>query len=193
MEKIKIIRFTLLVLLFTQIRGHAQQADIIRPGLLRAQMTISPSYMFADKHSYFYLHGNLEGFLNKKISFVGEAYYYLGDQTANNSKYDYNHSIFFGFSRHFTKKNNDLYVGLQPGVSLTKLNANENNLTSTSVGVNPLFSTVVGYNFFVNKVFHFFIQTRFLTGEHNYDIHQTLSEFRFSAGLGFNLNMLKAK
>jgi hypothetical protein len=193
MEKVKTIRFTLLVLLFTQVRVYAQQAEIIRPGLIRAQITISPSYMFGDKHTYFYLHGNLEGFLNKKLSVVGETYYYLGDQTSNNSKYEYNHAVFFGFSRHFTKKNNDLYIGLQPGVSLTKLNANENNLTSTSIGINPLFSTVVGYNFFVNRIFHFFVQTRFITGEHNYDIHQSLTELRFSAGLGFNLNMLKAK
>jgi hypothetical protein len=87
MEQVKIIRFTLIVLLFTQVRVYAQQTEIIRPGLIRAQLTISPSYMFGDKHTYFYLHGNLEGFLNKKISVVGEAYYYLGDQTSNNSNY----------------------------------------------------------------------------------------------------------
>jgi len=66
MEKVKKTHVVLLLLI--AINGYAQKSEIIREGLIRAQMTLSPSYMFSDKSTYIYLHGNLEGFLNKKIS-----------------------------------------------------------------------------------------------------------------------------
>jgi hypothetical protein len=190
MEKIKNI--TLLFFLFISIgKTNAQEKTIIRKGLLRAQGTICTSYFFSDKQSCFYLHGNLEGYVSSKISLAGEVYYSLGNSSGKNSIYEFNHSLFFGSAYHFTKKNNDLYLGIQPGVSFTKINANEINFTPTHMGIDPLFSPVIGYNFYVHKFFHFFLQSRFIVGQHNFDVHKDLSEFRFSAGLGFNINTMK--
>jgi hypothetical protein len=184
MEKVTKLLFILLVgMLSTNVFSQ----DIIKTGLIRAQLTISPSYNLSNKQSYFYLHGNAEVYLDKKISISGEGYYYLGNLSSNNSIFDYNHSCFFGASYHFLKNNNDLYIGIQPGISITKLNEQENNLLSTNTGINPVFSTVIGYNFYVHKIFHFFIQSRLVLGEHNHDMHKNLNEIRFSAGLGFNL------
>ena len=70
--------------------------------------------------------------------------------------------------------------------SLLENNDQENNLLNTNTGVNPLLSPVLGYNLYIHKIFHFFIQTRFVFGQHNHDMNKNLSEFRFSAGLGFN-------
>lgn len=186
---------TFLVLFLSVMAGKtsAQDPTIIRKGLIRAQLTISPSYMFSDQRSYFYLHGNLEGYVSDRISLAGEGYYYLGDLSTGKSPIDYNHSAFFGAAYHFTKKNNDLYIGLQPGLSITKLSDTTNSVSQATLGANPLFSPVIGYNFYVNKVFHFFIQSRLVLGEHNYDKPKNLSEFRFSAGLGFNINTIKVK
>lgn len=192
MEKIK-KAFLVFLLSITVGKMIAQDSAIVRKGLIRAQLTVSPSYMFSDKQSYFYLHGNLEGYLSSNISIAGEAYYSLGDLSAEKSAIDYNHSAFFGASYHFINKNNDLYIGLQPGLSFTQLNDTINSAAQTQLGVNPLFSPVVGYNFYVNKVFHFFIQSRLVVGQHNYDIHKDLTEFRFSAGLGFNINAIRLK
>ena len=190
MEKIK---YTLLIALsLLAMESSAQESSVIRKGLLSAQVTISPSFMFSGKASYFYLHGGLEGYVSSKISFTGEGFYYLGSG-AENSAFDYNHSLFFGAARHFTRNNNDLYIGLQPGLSFTKLSAEANHLAQSQLGVNPLFSPVAGYTFYLGKIFHFFVQTRLVLGQHNYDLHKDLTEFRFSAGLGFNLNTMKAK
>lgn len=160
--------------------------DIVKPGLIRAQLTISPSYNISENQSYFYIHGNAETYLDKKLSIAGEGYYYLGNLSSENSSFDFNHSLFFGASYHFLKNNNDLYVGIQSGISITKLNDQENNLLNTNTGVNPLLSPVLGYNLYIHKIFHFFIQTRFVFGQHNHDRNKNLSEIRFSAGLGFN-------
>lgn len=187
MEKLKHL-FASLLLISTISAFIAQDASIIRPGLIRAQLTISPSYMFSDKQSYFYLHGNLEAFLEKKVSVAGEGYLSLGNISSNKSTFNYNHSMFFGINWHFTNKNNDFYMGIQPGLAFTKVNASENNLTSTTAGINPLFSSVAGYNFYLNNIFHFFLQSRIVVGQHRYDISKDLTELRFSAGLGFNIN-----
>lgn len=189
MEKIK---YFLWFIFMSAISTHAQ-TDVIRPGLISAKLTLSPSYFSSDQNTYFYLHGNLEGYLNKKLSIAGEGYYYLGNEGSAQSQFDYNHSIFFGASWHFVKKHNDLYVGIQPGISITRLNAGESGFSTTHTGANPLFSTLVGYNFFLNRIFHFFVQTRIVVGEHNYDTYKSLTEIRFSAGLGFNINTMKQK
>ncbi len=190
MEKVKYGLGLLLV--FLSLNSHAQEKNknIIRTGLLSAQMTICPTYMFAGKESYFYLHGGIEGYVSDKLSLTGEGFYNLGS-FAETSVFDYNHSVFFGAARHFTKKNSDLYVGIQPGISFTKLNPGANSLVRSHMGVNPLLSPVVGYNFYVNRFFHFFVQTRLVLGQHNTDVHQNISEIRFSAGLGYNINMMK--
>lgn len=192
MEKIKNSIFLFFLILCIG-KIHSQDAPIIRKGLLRAQGTICPSYMLSDKQSYFYLHGNIEGYVSEKISFAGEVYYSLGNTSGNTTIFDYNHSLFFGSSYHFTKKNSDLYIGLQPGISFTKLNENGLSIDVMHTGVNPLFSSLIGYNFYVNKFFHFFLQSRLVIGQHNFDRHEDLSEIRFSAGLGFNINTIKAK
>lgn len=188
METIK--RVVILFLILNCNVVFAQEKNVIQKGLLSAQLSLSPSKMIGENESHFYLHGSFEGFISDKISISGEGFYYLGNLSSKESVFDYNHNLFFGASRHFTKNNHDIYIGLQPGVSITKLNPDVLGLETTKSGVNPVFSGVVGYNFYINNVFHFFVQTRYITGEHNYDIHKNLSELRFSAGLGFNLNSI---
>ena len=182
------------VVLFTFLcqQSHAQDSSTIRPGLLSTQLTISPSHMFCDNQTYMYLHGAFEGYLSKKVSVTGEVYYNVASSSGKNT-FDYNHSLFFGTSYHFTHLDNDLFVGIQPGISLTKINAKANNIASSDFGVDPLVSAVVGYNYFAGSIFHFFLQSRYVLGDHNYNVHKSLSEIRFSAGLGFNINTGKRR
>lgn len=188
MEKVRIA--CIVLSLGISIQAQAQEKSVIRKGLLSVQATLSPAYMFAGKESYFYLHGGIEGFVSDKVSLTGEGFYHLGSG-ADVDLYDFNHSVFFGASRHFSKNNHDLYVGLQPGIAFTRLNAAASHTTAAHTGINPMVSPVVGYSFYLNNFFHFFVQTRFVFGQHNTDVHQDMTEFRFSAGLGFNLNAMK--
>lgn len=170
--------------------GVAQESPFINTGLISARLTLSPSIKFAGGSSDFYLHGNLEGYISNAISLAGEGYFYLGTLASVQEVFRYNHSLFFGASRHFIKNRQDLYVGLQPGLAFTKLNPH-NPPGTTQAGVNPLMSFVSGYNYYVGKIFHYFIQVRCVLGNHNYDSPHSLSELRFSAGLGFNLQSRK--
>ena len=191
MEKIK-MRFFFFLLLAT-LQGVAQEQAIIRPGLIRAQLILSPSYMLTAKQSLFYLHGTLEAYTEQKISIAGEGYLSLGNMSSEKPLFDYNNSLFCGINIHQTNNNHDLYLGLQPGVSFTKLNADTYQLNETHAGINPLFSVLAGYNFYINGFFHFFVQNRLVIGKHFYDVLENLAELRFSAGLGFNINALNSK
>jgi hypothetical protein len=170
----------------------SQDQTVIRPGLLKTTMTISPSKSLSSKNSYFYLHGLLEGYLSKKISVSGDGYFYQGMINEARSDFNYNYSLFFGFARHFTKNNLDFYIACQPGVMITKINPPFDFFwDNTKTAVNPAFSTSLGINYYVGKYMHLFAQTRLVLAEHNTDYPKNISDLRFSAGLGFNFNSIR--
>lgn len=184
------MRFSV-ILVLCLVNSHGFSQNIIRAGLFRAQLTLSVSNMLSENQSSFYLHGNLEGYASERLSLSGEGYHYLGGLSSKSQLFKTYESFFFGASWHFTKGNHDLYIGLQPGIAIAQLSESENFNNPTHLGTSPLFSSVVGYNFFVNKIFHFFIQTRIVEGQHLYDVRKNLNELRISGGLGFNINSTK--
>lgn len=188
MEKISIPILIVFCFLFQS--TFAQEKPIVRKGLIRAQLTISPSTMLDYSESPFFFHGTLEGYLNKKTSLVGESYFYLGNISGESTIFDFNHSTFFGGSYHISQKNSSFYIGIQPGVSFARIKTQEGE-SRGNLGISPLFSSVVGYNFFVNRFFHFFVQSRLVLGQHLYNKPVSLNELRVSAGLGINLNTFK--
>ncbi len=184
MEKVKIV----VIFCIISFVSFAQES-IIKEGLLRTQLTISPSTMISGSESYFYLHGNLEGYISDKISISGEGYYLLGSFGITDPfllPLSRNHNLFFGANYHFLKNNHDVYLGVQPGIAFSNVNRLLTGVVPPSI--NPVFSSVVGYNFYINNIFHFFVQTRLILGEHLANDVKSLNEIRFSAGLGFNLN-----
>lgn len=168
----------------------AQQTNYVRAGLIRSQLTLSPGYLFADKNTYFYFHGNLEGFIEDRVSLSGDSYMFLGNQTSDNGVLKMNQSSFFGIAKHFSNGRSDFYICFQPGFSLTQVN-NHKLAVEYDVAFNPMMSTAVGYNYVFYKYFHFFTQLRYCYGTHLYNQPVGLSEIRFSAGLGFNVNVKK--
>lgn len=191
MEKIKSkLVFAIVVFNFCNVLA---QNEIVDTGLISTKLTLTPSVLLQQKESTFYVHGAGTYYLSPKVSIDGEGYYQLGKISSENPTFEFNHNLFFGAARHFTANDNDFYLGLQPGVSIAKVSKEISNLEKRNVGVNPVASITAGYNFYVNSYFHFFFQTRYIAGSHKYDMAQSLSEFRFSAGLGLNLRTIKNK
>jgi len=190
MEQIK--NFFILFLLLSNMFAYSQD-QIPRKGLVKGMATISPAKMFGYNESYFYLHGNLEGYLSDNVSVSGDGYMSLGQQTRAPEAFRKINNLFFGLNYHFIKGNGDFYIGVQPGVCIATLETISPKILIAHYGTSPVFSAVAGYNYFVGKYFNFFVQTRYIVGSHNYDLHKSLSEIRFSAGLGFNINAMKSK
>lgn len=170
----------------------AQEKTVIRPGLIKTTLTISPSKSLATSNSYFYMHGILEGYLSPSVSVSGEGYFYQGMISGLKSEFAHNHSLFFGLSKHVVKKNLDFHLGLQPGLNFTRLSLPDDGIFLTmKTSVNPSMSAIAGVNYFAGKYIHFFIQSRLVLAENNTGIAKNISDLRFSAGLGFNINALK--
>jgi len=162
----------------------------IRKGLLRATGTISPGILLKENSSTISLHGNLEYYVDHNISLRGDAFYSI------TLPFQFNHAILSGASYHFKTKNHfDPYLTLEPGIAISKLTSVQNQGVQSNFSVNPLFSGAIGFNFYFEKYFHLFMEGRYIYGEHlsNADAPYSLSELRFSFGLGYNLHLLRPK
>lgn len=179
-----LVVFTLVAMMTKSAR--AQGDSRVQLGMWSARFTLSPSYQFAMKESFFYLHGNLENYVRKNVSLIGEGYYFLGASSAVKSRLENNSSVFLGASFHKIKNASDVYFGVQPGLAFTQVQRME-AVKSTQMGVVPLVSLVAGYNYYFSKYCHFFVHGRFITGEHLHNEAIGLSEVRVSAGLGFQI------
>lgn len=201
----------LICVLFAQ--AQEEKGQFIRKGLLRSMATISPGTMLQNKknESTISIHGNLEYYVADNISIRGDSYYFLQSKFNNGVVlselyfFDFNHSILSGASYHFKTKNHfDPYIALEPGISITR--ASEKCppevmcilpvwARTYETTANPLISTAFGFNYYFQKLFHLFGEARYIHGNYLSDAPAplSLSELRFSFGLGFNLNLLKNK
>ncbi len=167
----------------------------VHPHLLRTHGTISAGLMTDGGYLNIYLHGNIEYYIDDRISLRGDGFYFL--KSGSGYPWLQNHSVFSGASFHkMTRNHFDPYIGLQPGINISQLAFGgacalypclvpEEGITK----VNPVVSPLVGFNYYFEKVFHLFGEARYIYGRHIADAPTySLSEFRFSFGLGVNFN-----
>lgn len=206
----KIISVFCLLIFVVVTQAQDEKGPYIRKGLIRGQATISPGTMLRKSVSTISIHGCLEYHIANNISVRGDSYYFIqGKDGAGVNPFEFNHSIFSGMSYHFkTKSHFDPYLGFEPGISITKLRSYSALIECfttpcpgdinfhDNTAVNPLLSSVLGFNFYFERWFHLFGEARYIGGKHisNSDFYPiSLSELRFSFGLGFNLNLLRKK
>ena len=202
----KIIFFICIVILSAGSFSFGQETkkQFIHKGLLRAQGTIAPGIMLKENTSTISIHGNLEYYASDDVSVRGDSYYFLND---DQKKFSANHSILAGASYHLkTKSHFDPYIGFQPGIAI----ASRSDVTHVMSDMPlpdyyaiapkpqlcPLISPVLGFNFYFQRVFHLFMEARYIAGKYlpdDGDPVYSLSELRFSFGLGFNLSVFKQK
>ena len=185
----------ILLFLFNTLGVFAQQPkfDVLRKGLFRSHLTVTPGILFNSDNTNIYLHGGFEYFLKNKVSFTGHGYWYL-DSQQKDGDLKQNSSVLWGLRYHFPwrRKKIDSYIGLEPGLAVVQAK----NTESVSVKkVMPLVSASAGFTFYVWKFFNFFVETRYVHGHHSTEWNQKikLDEFRISAGLGWNVNLIRKK
>lgn len=181
-------------------RPEPEGDDIIRKGLVRSQLTISPGWAIGQKNTNIFLQGDLEYYVTRKVSIKGDIAYFLDTQGSGNLKMD--HSLFFGANYHFPYKRFDPYIGLHPGASLIQMrNPNVGTLelpvayTESVMKISPAISVTTGFNFYVWKFFHFLGKVTYVHASHptEWGTNYALDEFRIAFGLGLNVNMIKKK
>lgn len=179
----------------TLLHAQSDTGRYIHRHLVRGVATIAPGFMTDGGNLHIYLHGNLEYYLDERISLRGDGFYFLS--AAKGNAWLQNHSILSGASLHMGNKNRfDPYIGLQPGVAISQLAfggpcALYPCLVASPgyTKANPIISPVIGFNYYFEKLFHLFGEARYVAGKHLADAPTySLSELKFSFGLGWNVN-----
>ena len=160
----------------------------VNRGLLCGRLTIAPGYLTGPEESAIYLSGSSEYFLSSILSLRSDGFFYVGSG-ANTANLEYNHQGFLGIMFHMNKtKAFDPFVGFEPGFAIVKSQAPG---TVGESAVSPVILLQAGFNYFAVDYFHFFASLQYTYGSYFHSKVQTLSlsEFRISTGLGFNVNL----
>lgn len=181
------VRFCLLALSVVFLSSiQAQEEQYIRPGMIKASATISPSVMLNRDIQNIYINGFISCQLDRKFSLRGESFYFLKNAATKATDIGFSGGMhtYFGAFYHETKGNWDNYFGFQPGVSVVQ------TIFKPGASVCPSFALKIGTAFYVWKYFHFFADVTYTNttvrglsiGAYRAD------ELILSAGLGFQIN-----
>lgn len=190
-------KFLILMLFPLQVFSQETMEQYIHKGLFCVRGSISFGKMTGLNANNIFLEGDIEYYVDDNISLRGDAYFFMGSFNSDNP-FKIHHSIFTGVLYHFKTKNHfDPYIGIEPGINLaqaTDICMGQPCLqvlpaVAPEKAASPLLSPIVGFNFFGNKWFHISASARYVLGtfSDNYNT-ASLGEFRFSFGLGFNIN-----
>ena len=170
------------------------QTDYIRPGLIKATATISPSIMLNHKAQSIYLSGFFEAYTDKRISLRGDAMWYVDGKRANGDLlFDRGIRVFYGAFAHWNKSNLDVHVGLQPGLTIVQPHVTIN--PNRSWQAVPSAAIHVGTTYYVWKIFNFFLDASYVksTLRGLPDGSVPTDELILSAGLGLHINTIRPK
>jgi hypothetical protein len=188
----KCIRAFMMAFLFCSTIS-AQDSEYLSNGLIRTYFTLNISRSLSFDEVFVGGHGMFEKFVSERLSISGDYYFTPAQMLSSRRVFDVNNSVFLGANYHWGRKRSDVYVGLQPGLSVTKLEAVNHGLIFAEPARNPLFSIMAGYSFFEDTYFYFFFNSRLVLGKHYTNRPINLSELRFSVGIGLHFNSLKKR
>lgn len=126
-----------------------------------------------------------------RIELRGDGFYFL-NSIGDRPRFTINHQLFAGAFYKFSDNQLQPYLGFQPGIAYSQSSefGSLNELTgevSAKKTINPIGSFAGGIDFFAEKLFFCFIETRYIFGKHKSDTYPVfLDEFRVSFGLGFH-------
>ncbi len=176
----------LIILTVFSFSGIAQERD----WKIKSALSFAPG-LLTEKTTTIQLQGYL-GFLKNKIELRGEVFYFL-DSFGDRPRFSMNHQLFTGAFYHFSENNFQPYVGFQPGIAYTQSSeyGTYNSDTGTleyKKAINPVGSIAGGFDFYAEKLFFLFVETRYIFGKHKTNSYPVfLDEWRFSFGLGFHI------
>lgn len=188
------VRFVLTGMLLFAGMVQAQREQYVRPGLISAGMTITPTLMLNRSESNYYVSGHLEGRLDQHLSFRGETFYFVGS-SKETPYFNFNTRTYFGLLGHINKGNFDSHIGFMPGLCVMQINGYPDPDGSLPYHVVPSMAANIGMTYYVWKFFNFFANFTYVhsTAHRVPGRGGATDEIMVSAGLGLNINAVKAK
>ena len=171
-----------------------ESAPAPAPGLLRGSAAISPGFMTQHAITNIYLVGRAELFTDARVSFRGEALWYVGAQQRH-PLLTANSQLAAGPFYHWVHGRLDLALGFEPGISLTRPRAagEGDALGAPPLRVVPSIALCGGLTFSVWEYFQFFVDARYAHGRYTGPRSGAigLDEVILGAGLGWQLRLHK--
>lgn len=175
-----------------------QVPGFTHPGLFLFRGSLAVGGMTKLNAKNVFVEGNVEYFLDRRVSIRGDGYFFA-NHSGDYKPFKMHHSLFTGAMFHkYTKGDFDPYLGIEVGINYAQ--ATDPYLGGTgSIAVvpveeasktfSPLFSPLIGFNYFGGKFFHITMHARYIMGKFmdNYN-SVSLGEWRISFGLGFNIS-----
>lgn len=164
-----------------------EEPPFIGKGLLRGSGAISPGFLLDASTTSIYVNGKLEYFVEDRISFRGEGFWYV-DSQQEDSPIARNSQVAFGPFYHWIHGRLDLALGMEAGISLTQPGIPVIAIHEPDpLRVLPNVAACAGLTFAVWDYFHFFLDARYVharyTGSHSGIL--PLDEVIISGGLGW--------
>ena len=172
----------------------AQEGQYIHKHLTRGTLTFSTGAITGGISNPVCLTGNLEYYLDNKVSVRGDGFFKVAD--LNKSSYLGNYGGLLSGIVYHPKTNNhiDPFIGLQMGLVSSEYNPQSVIMTliaiPPSISTSPAISPLIGLNYYANKWFHITLQGRYLKAKHlpgNGYSSFKINDISFQFGLGFNL------
>lgn len=162
-------------------------------GLLRSSAAISPGFLLNGSGTNIYLNGRSEYFMEDRISFRGEGFWFRGSQEdpgllAQNSQ------LAFGPFVHFVRGRSDLAMGIEPGLSIVQPARVVAQDAVEPLRIVPNASLCASYTFFVWDHFHFFLDARYVHASYPGALGGAipLDELIVGGGLGWQFTLKKS-
>ena len=186
----KIIAIALIIgLVAINATAQESESDKIK---IKSALSFSPGFL-TENTKTIQLHGYL-GLRPKqgRIELRGDGFYYL-NAFGDRPRFTINHQLYAGAFYRFSDAQLQPYVGFQPGVAYAQSSEygrldEVTNTVTYKKSINPVGSVATGLDFFGEKLFFMFVETRYIFGKHKSDTYPVfLDEWRFSFGLGLHI------
>jgi len=192
----------LVIVLFFPLIALGQPGRFVAKGLLSGKGTLALGLPTAYKGNNMYVSCNIEYYPENNVSVRGGLYIFLAGQ-GDTYVFQQNSTLFTGLYYHIKTNNHlDPYVGIEPGLSLTRLKVPANiselpisySKSAYPFEVSPVAGLAVGINYYATNWAHIFIEGKYVYGTHLSDLPAvSLSEFKLAFGFGFNMWAIKQK
>ena len=171
-------------------RVHAQaEQPFVRAGLLKFTATICPALLLDAGTTNIHAGGSAEYFVEDRISFKGETFWFLDGQQRN-APLQQNSQLSFGPQFHHMNGRLDLSAGFAPGLSLSRPNATM-DAAAPQVRLLPHVSISGGVTFYVWDHMHFFLNARYVHARYASvpEGSVALDELMLYGGLGWQIRV----